>query len=220
MNRKFVVADTHYGHNNIVRGVSQWENPNATRDFESVLEMNDAIVKSINDKVTKHDELYLIGDVAFGNVYTLVEFISRLKCGNIHVILGNHDQSIRDNRPFTIDHITETLHPLIAIEKFGKTILPNESEQFRTHDMFKTVSHRKTIKHEGQSFVLDHYPLEAWNGSTRGTVMLHGHVHQALNDSILNTEYRRFDMDWGYWQRPVEISELFKLAAKRKKLNI
>lgn len=217
--RKFVIADTHYGHKNIVRGASVWDNPDATRDFETVEEMNEAIVKSINDTVARQDELYLLGDVAFGNVYTLVEFLRKIKCENLHIILGNHDQSIRDNRPFTIKN-EAPLDALLAIEVLGKPIPPGHSETFRTQDFFKSVQIRKQIQHEGQTFVLDHYPLESWNGSVRGTVMLHGHVHQALNKSILNTEHRRFDMDWGYWRKPIEISELFKMAAKRKKLNI
>lgn len=221
MNRKFVIADTHYGHKNIVRGASVWDNPDATRDFETVEDMNKAIVKSINDTVARQDELYLLGDLAFGNIYTLVEFITQIKCENIHVILGNHDQSIRDNRSFVLHNDlmkSETLK--IAKEFLGVNILPGEFATFKIQNLFKSVSIRKQIKYEGQTFVLDHYPLEAWNGSVRGTVMLHGHVHQALNNSVLNTEYRRFDMDWGYWRKPIEIKELFKMAAKRKKLNI
>lgn len=220
MSRKFVISDTHYGHKNIVRGSSVWDNPDATRDFETVEEMNEAIVKSINDTVAKQDELYLLGDLAFGNIYTLVEFITKIKCENIHVILGNHDQSIRDNRTFSIHNNMKTDKIGIAREFLGVNIPSGESSNFKVQDLFKSVSIRKQIKHEGQTFILDHYPLESWNGSVRGTVMLHGHVHQALNNSILNTEYRRFDMDWGYWRKPIEINELFKMAAKRKKLNI
>ena len=41
-------ADTHYGHKNIVRGVSSWGNKSGCRDFDTIADMNDAMVDSIN----------------------------------------------------------------------------------------------------------------------------------------------------------------------------
>lgn len=39
---------------------------------------------------------------------------------------------------------------------------------------------RKVIKIDGQKIVLDHYPLQAWDGSMRASWNLYGHVHGNL----------------------------------------
>jgi calcineurin-like phosphoesterase family protein len=50
----FFTSDTHYGHANIIKYSS--------RPFSSVEEMNDALVKKINDKVGVDDCLWHLGD--------------------------------------------------------------------------------------------------------------------------------------------------------------
>ena len=53
----WITSDTHYGHKNICRGVTDWRMPNGsipinqTRDFKTLDKMNDTIVKNINDVV-------------------------------------------------------------------------------------------------------------------------------------------------------------------------
>ena len=59
-------------------------------------------------------------------------------------------------------------------------------EKFR--ECFKTVEHYKEIKHNGNKFVLSHFPFLEWNGSRRGknsSYMLHGHQH-SKNPDILS----------------------------------
>ena len=40
----------------------------------------------------------------------------------------------------------------------------------------------REIKHNKQRIVLSHYPMREWNGSFRGSWMLHGHCHGNLPD--------------------------------------
>ena len=91
-------ADTHYGHKNIVRGVSNWGNKSGCRDFETIAEMNDAMVSNINACVKEDDVLYHVGDLVMGFFENVAEFRARLHCKNIHLILGNHDHNIRKDR--------------------------------------------------------------------------------------------------------------------------
>ena len=64
----FVTSDTHYGHKNICRGVTAWRLPDGsipidqTRDFETMDEMNDAIINNINSVVGQDDVLIHLGD--------------------------------------------------------------------------------------------------------------------------------------------------------------
>ncbi len=91
-------ADTHYGHKNIVRGVSSWSNKSGCRDFDTIADMNDAMVESINACVKEEDVLYHVGDLAMGLFENVSQFVSRLQCQTIHLVLGNHDHHIRKDR--------------------------------------------------------------------------------------------------------------------------
>ncbi len=73
----FFIADMHFDDDNIRR----YEN----RPFETVQEMNDAIVKNWNDVVEEGDEVYIIGDI--GNE----EYIKKLN-GKKYLVKGNHDK--------------------------------------------------------------------------------------------------------------------------------
>ena len=91
-------ADTHYGHKNIVRGVSSWSNKSGCRDFDTIASMNDAMVDNINACVREEDVLYHVGDLAMGLFENITEFRQRLRCNTIHLVLGNHDYNIRKDR--------------------------------------------------------------------------------------------------------------------------
>lgn len=90
-------SDTHYGHRNIVRGVSSWGNKSGCRDFDTLEAMNDAMVERINQYVQADDVLYHIGDWSMGGHHNIAEFRKRLNCREIHLVYGNHDQHIRKN---------------------------------------------------------------------------------------------------------------------------
>jgi len=100
----WITSDTHYHHKNICRGVTNWRTQEgdipfeSTRDFQSIDEMNQTIVNNINSKVGQNDTLIHLGDFSFGGFERIGEFLDRLVCKNIHLVLGNHDQHIKKNR--------------------------------------------------------------------------------------------------------------------------
>jgi len=104
--RVYITSDIHYGHKNICRGVTNWRTPegevpiNSTRDFDSIEQMNSAIVDRINSKVGQEDTLIITGDVAFGGFENIGIFLDRLVCKNIYLILGNHDHHIKNDRGY------------------------------------------------------------------------------------------------------------------------
>lgn len=214
----FVTADLHYDHVNIIKGQSVWNNLEACRDFENIEDMNSAIIKSINNTVSKYDILYLAGDLAFKNVYSLYHLMKNIRCQNIYCILGNHDQAIRDNKRFNIQ-IPESSGVILAEEFLGKTLLPGEKYSFRTHEMFKDIHKRVELTHNKQKFIIDHYPLDTWNQAMHGSIMIHGHVHGALDTSDLNMYYKRIDVDWGKFKRPISLDEIAEMMKDRKNLE-
>ena len=60
--------------------------------------MNNTLVDNINSKVGQDDTLIMLGDIAFGGFESIGKFLDRLICKNIHLVLGNHDHHIRNNR--------------------------------------------------------------------------------------------------------------------------
>lgn len=94
----YFTSDTHYNHGNICRGVSNWLNKDGCRDFDTLKEMNDAIVENINTIVREDDILFHLGDWSFGGFGSIIDFRKKLRCQNIYLTFGNHDHHIERNK--------------------------------------------------------------------------------------------------------------------------
>lgn len=87
MKRKFVIADTHFGH----KGVCNFMAPNGTdklRPWDNTDEMDEALIANWNSVVTPEDEVYVLGDVTMNR--KALPTIGRCN-GRKHLIKGNHD---------------------------------------------------------------------------------------------------------------------------------
>lgn len=94
----YFTSDTHFGHKNLVKGSSSWSNKSRCRNFKSLEEHDDFLIRSINSVVGPDDVLYHLGDWSFGGFENIGKFRSRIVCQNLHLILGNHDVHIASNR--------------------------------------------------------------------------------------------------------------------------
>ena len=83
---KFYASDLHFGHNK--------DFIYKLRGFDSVYDMNEAIINNWNSIVNPDDDVYVLGDLMLGDNEAGVKLIKQLK-GNIHIILGNHDSDPR-----------------------------------------------------------------------------------------------------------------------------
>lgn len=195
----YFLSDTHYNHANICYGTSKWDDKEVTtRHFSSIIEMNNAIVSSINKYVSILDTLYFLGDWSFGGIENVYSFFSKLNCKNIYFIPGNHDKHIIQNK-----------------------LVPNIGQILYMHDLFTILPSLTSITYDHQKFILCHYPLEQWEDMNQGSIMLHGHCHGKLNNCELNTLYRRMDVgiDWLEF-RPYSIIEIIIEMNKRLILKI
>lgn len=84
----FFTSDTHIGHENILKFCD--------RPFNSVEEMDDAIINNWNKVVGPDDYVFHLGDVAFGGTDIWHKFLDNVN-GHIFLIYGNHD--IKNVRP-------------------------------------------------------------------------------------------------------------------------
>lgn len=144
-------SDLHLNHENIIRYTH--------RPFSDVREMNETIIRNINENVAHDDTLWILGDIAMGKNKTdiISWFLDNINCIDIHLILGNHDPSINEL---------------------------NDS-----YCRFVSISHYEEIRigTKRQNAVLSHYPIASWNGMNRGEYMLHGHIH-SLSENHYNDQ--------------------------------
>ena len=125
----WVISDTHYGHKNICRGVTAWRLPDGsiplsqTRDFKTIEQMNESIVNNINSVVGQDDVLIHLGDWSFGGFENVKIFRDRIVCKEIHLILGNHDHHIENNRGDCQELFASVNHYTKLMYKFGTFVL-------------------------------------------------------------------------------------------------
>lgn len=186
----WITSDTHFGHKNIVRGVTNWRTQDgqipvdSTRNFETIEHMNETLVNNINNVVKQDDTLIMLGDVSFGGFDNIGIFLDRLVCQNIHLILGNHDHHIENNRG-DIQH------------------------------RFLSVNHYLEVNIGDRNFVLCHYPLQSWHGLNKGVIHLHGHVHLGPNKKFGLGKKMDVGVD-GNGMKPYNISDIIKIMDKRE----
>jgi len=86
MSNIWLISDTHLGHNKEFI----WK----ARGFNSVYEMNNAIIERWNEVVKYDDVVYHLGDFIMGDLDTGIALIKQLK-GKIRLAIGNHDTQNR-----------------------------------------------------------------------------------------------------------------------------
>ena len=152
----YFTSDTHYMHQNICRGTTRWSNADGfTRNFDTLDQMNDRIVNGINAAVGQDDILFHLGDWSFGGFESIKEFRDRIVCQNVHLVLGNHDHHIENDRD-DVQSLFSSVNNYLDLD-VRWWIAGKKKERVR--------------------FICMHYPIASWNGMNDGTIHLHGHVH-------------------------------------------
>lgn len=86
----YFTSDWHLRHKNILRICD--------RPFSSIEEMEQSLISNWNNKVDKNDEVYILGDFGFfSNYHAVNEVLDKLN-GHKHLIIGNHDKYLKQNR--------------------------------------------------------------------------------------------------------------------------
>ena len=95
-----------------------WKDEKAKRNFPSIDKMNREIIKRHNEKVSKTDVTYHLGDFTWLKSWKDSEHILKSLNGKHHLILGNHDLfSPWDyiNMGFTTVHTHLILHDFLLV---------------------------------------------------------------------------------------------------------
>ena len=195
--RIWFTSDTHYKHSNICRGTSNWPEGSKTRDFDTLDKMNDAMINNINHLVGEDDILFHLGDWSFGGFENIQEFRDRLICKNIHLILGNHDHHIENDKG-GVRALFASVNHYVRLELTIPNV-PNE------------INPAKTIK---KTFVLCHYPIASWHDMNRGVIHLHGHVHLGPHNKLHTGKAMDVGMDGNYMD-PYSLQEIARIMRDR-----
>lgn len=190
--RLWFTSDTHYSHANICSATTTWKDADDTaRHFDSIEEMNNAIVNNINEVVGEDDILIHLGDWSFGGFDKIEEFRNQIVCKNVHLVLGNHDHHIRRNKE-NIQRLFKSIHDYLYLD----LRIPNG----------KFVNKF--------SFVCMHYPIASWDNMNAGIMHLHGHCHLYPKHRIAEGRAMDVGMD-GNKLYPIELTEVLDLLKDR-----
>lgn len=88
----FFWADPHLGHGSHKGGIIKMMSrvvPGTRTLFSSIEEHDTHMIEACNSVVSRDDRLHIIGDFAWRDP---AKYRARLKCKQIHLITGNHDQ--------------------------------------------------------------------------------------------------------------------------------
>lgn len=165
------ISDMHVFHKNILKfqgrrneimGITE-----DMSDTEKIKKHNDWILNMWNMTVSKHDHVYILGDVSFGSPEETRVFLSKLH-GHKHLIIGNHDKSCSG--------------------------LENYFESVSQIKEFPIKKHQYDFLEENIYLVLCHFPMIAWNRRLHGSWMIHGHLHGGMDGFNSDSEELRVDI--------------------------
>ncbi|RXJ98136.1 hypothetical protein CRV02_14005 [Arcobacter sp. CECT 8989] len=81
----YIIADTHFGHTNVLKYELSRVEKMKKEDFSSFDEM---MISIWNNSISENDNILHLGDVAFDNEYLKLDILK----GKITLIIGNHDK--------------------------------------------------------------------------------------------------------------------------------
>jgi calcineurin-like phosphoesterase family protein len=181
-------SDTHYNHANICSATTKWTEPVTCREFKSLEHMNAHLVGNINEMVGQDDILFHLGDWSFGGFEQIELFRNQIVCKNVHIITGNHDHHIENDREGIQSIFSSVNKYLNLVVKWNVgTPLMDEAR-----------------------FALMHFPIASWDNMARGAIHLHGHVHFEPRLRIGAGKMMDVGVD-GNGLYPIQMSEVLRL---------
>jgi calcineurin-like phosphoesterase family protein len=185
-------SDTHYNHANICSSTTKWTDPVTIREFKTLEHMNAHIAGNINEVVGQDDILIHLGDWSFGGFESIEHFRNQIVCKNVHIITGNHDHHIENNRG-DCQKLFSSVNKYVELNVKWNVGTPLQDEQ---------------------NFVLMHFPIASWNNMARGAIHLHGHVHFNPNMRFQLGKMMDVGVD-GNNLYPIQMNEVLKLMRDR-----
>jgi calcineurin-like phosphoesterase family protein len=185
-------SDTHFFH-----ACNHWPTPLwKARGFNSLEEHNEGLIQRWNDKSTPDATFFHLGDFMFGldSRINFKTILKRVNFRTLYIMPGNHYSGWRhvfEEQKSNVWYITPEKR-VIFVPNYLEALLNN------------------------QMFVMSHYPILSFNGQSKSSICLYGHVHGNLSRNQIGTLYsqaRTYEVTVENSPSPInlrEIKSLFK----------
>lgn len=160
-------SDTHFYHACAHWPIPLWK----ARGFSSINDHNEGLIERWNAKCTEETTFFHLGDFIFGvdAGNNFKDILRRVNFKTLYVMPGNHYSGWR--------HVFEEQRSNVW------DIGPRKRVVF-------VPNYLETILN-GQLFVMSHYPILSFNGQSKGSICLYGHVHGNLSKNPINSIYSK-----------------------------
>lgn len=153
MSKTFFTSDTHFSHRRIFKFCPNTRLGNTTHEHDEIL------IDNWNKQVNKNDSVYILGDVFFSDRIRSIEIMNRLS-GIKHLIVGNHDDVILDNKDLynlfaTVDYYKEINidnqriilfhYPILEWNKYHRGSFALYGHVHGTLDNHEAIRYNKTM---------------------------------------------------------------------------
>mgnify|MGYP002717615891 FL=1 len=148
---KYFSSDLHLNHANIIKYCSRPCTPENHNEW----------IYSLFDHLQEGDELYLLGDLMFKPTLQMIKDFFQFfkdKGVTLYIVLGNHDE------PY-----------LSMLYEAYRLVFNKSGIQYIHH--YISLRYRNDDSTPFPKLIMSHYPMESWDSSYHGSVMLHGHTH-------------------------------------------
>lgn len=130
---KFYTSDLHFNHTNIIKYCN--------RPFADSKIMDTFMIKKWNAKVSKNDEVYILGDLCMGNQKEADYYLSQLN-GKKYLVKGNHDRFLGNSNQY---NGLEWVRMLTTIKDNDRNVIlchyPLESWDRKFHGSYHLYGH-------------------------------------------------------------------------------
>lgn len=186
-NKLFVTSDTHFNHNK--------DFIYAKRGFNCPRRMTDSMIDVINSVVGEDGILLHLGDFCLNSTQEDVKYImSRIRIKELWLLWGNHNNPIQKNYGGTVQQVCA----------------------WNSNLFIKYLGHYFSFRRGPKEFVCFHFPIQIWDGISKGTMHLCGHSH-GHNTLSLPTDKtcKMLDCGWDVHNRPISMQEIESIMSKK-----
>lgn len=156
---RFFTSDQHIGHENILR-------LGDGRPFKDLKHMHSIIMRNWYQAVQPDDEVWVLGDIAMGNLEQSIQFYAALP-GRKLLVPGNHDRLFSTGNSKSRQEASRDLYESVGFEIQPETVYESVGGRkvLLSHFPYAPTKHEASLKYAKNRPVDEGLPL------------IHGHTH-------------------------------------------
>lgn len=175
MSKILYYGDPHFGHANVIK--------HDGRPFNSVDEMDRILLEYYNDTVNKDDEVIIDGDLIYRSKKDPEWYLKQMT-GKKHLVLGNHDGIIKNNK--RLYKYFEEVDTMLDINDNGRRVIICHFPIAEWNCFFRNAYH--VYAHIHNNLNDSFYFMAKYERALNSGCMINGFVPVTLNELIVNNK--------------------------------